>query len=445
MTITFAPDVLMVDKLVARRTLLQLNRLSLFPRVAMGDFEPAGTWEVGQTVKFNRPRITEAVEYDPRTGNGLTLTQPGYISGELKLESLITNGFPVYGPDYQVDRYILDYSNQLSQSIGVKFDASLYNKFLTPTHASSGPVAYAANTPLACVASEDSNGLLTDFNRFLLVNMGTVFDRNNVPPAGRYGMISSTAKGAYIGEAIPVDAGYQEAMGGGTNLLINGMPIGQFTQRHGFNVGGSNVVLSQVAVPDLDSASGNSPSLAIAAADLDTSNGGNPMFYQDDYVAAPSLGAVRLTLTTTGNLVNVAVGQFARLGPTNGPAKAYGVILRVDLANKYVWVVPFSLKGALVSAAQISTANDKFSIPDIGSINIAMHSDALVYATRMMRPPSQGSGAIATTQVDPNSNVAMQVWRGSYDITRFREGMVSTLLSGSKITDYRMCGFMLSL
>jgi hypothetical protein len=442
---TFAPQELMVEKLVARRTLTQLNRLSLFTRAGMGDFEPQGTWEVGDTVKFRRPRISEAVEYDPRTGNGLTLSQPGYVTGELQLEALLANGFPIYSSDYKVDTYVKDFSDQMGLSIGTKFDTHLYNKFRTATHAASGAVAYAAHTPLACVAAEASDGTLTDFNRTVLINAGTVLDKEDVPVSERYSLISSSAKGAYIGEAIPVDAGYVEALAGGAQLLTQGMPIGQFTMRHGFSVGGSNTIGSQTAVTDLDSNTGTQGSLSIAAADADTHNSGNPFFTKGDRAASTSLGVIRLTLTTTANLQNVAVGQIARLGPTNATAKAYGVVLRVDLANKYVWLLPFSPKGQQLTAAQISTANDRFSIPEIPSISIALHKEALVYASRLMKPPSEGSGAVATTQTDAQIGLAMQIWRGSYDVTKFRENMVATLLMGAKITDYRKVVLILSL
>ena len=445
MTINFAPDALITEKLVARRTLTQLNRLSVFTSAGMGDFEPQGTWEVGNTVKFRRPRISEAVEYDPRTGTGLTLTQPGYITGELTLESLLANGFPIYSSDYRVDQYIQDFSNQMSLSIGVKFDTNLYNKFRTPIHASTGEVGYAANPPIACVAAESSSGQLTDFNRQVLVNAGTVLDRENTPPTERYALLSSTAKGAYIGESIPVEAGYVEALAGGAGMLTNGMPVGQFTMRHGFMVGSGNVIGSQTAVDDLDSTAGNSASVAISAAVADTANGGNPFFVKSDYTTPTPLGAIVLTLTTTGALQNVAVGQVARIGAANATAKAYGVILRVDVANKKVWLVPFSVKGLQLTAPQINTSTDLFSVPEIPSISISLHKEALVYATRLMRQPSEGSGAVCVTQVDQQANLALQIWRGSFDVTRFRESLVATLLMGSKITDYRKTVLILSL
>lgn len=444
MPVTFEPQALITEKLVARRALTQLNRLSIFARTGMGDYED-GAFEVGDTVKFRRPKISQAQEYDPRTGNGLILNQPGYITGELKLDKLYTNGFPIFSSDYRIDTYVQDFSTQIAFSIGTIFDTYLYNLFRTLDHASSGPVQYAANAPLAIVATENNNGQLTDFNRTLLVNAGTTLELENVPPGARYAVLSSTAKGAYIGEAIPVDAGYMEALAGGAQLLQQGLPTGQFVPRHGFLVGGSNTVSSQSGVDDLDSSAGNQASIAIAAVEADTHNGGNPFFTYGDFATPTSLGAVRLTLTTTGNLINVAVGQIARLGPTNGSAKGYGVILRVDAPNKYVWLVPYTMKGVKLTPAQISTSTDRFSIPTIPSVSVAMHQESLVFSSRQMRAPSDGSGATAITQVDPSNNLAMQIWRGSYDVTRFRESQVATLLVGAKITDFRKCALMLSL
>ncbi|HEY9643318.1 MAG TPA: hypothetical protein V6C57_22710 [Coleofasciculaceae cyanobacterium] len=443
MAITFAPDALITEKLVARRALTQLNLMSIFARAGIGDYE-TGSFELGDTVKFRRARISEADEYDPRTGNGLNLTQPGYVTGELKLEKLLTNGFPVYGSDYRIDEYINDFSTQIAFSITTKFDSHLYNKFRTPTHADAGLVAYGAHAPVACVAAEDANGQLVDFNRQVLVAAGTVLERENVPPGMRYALLSSTAKGAYVGESVPVDAGYMEALAGGVQLLQQGLPIGQFVPRHGFMVGGSNIIGSQIGQDDLDANTGSSASLAISAAVADTGNGGSPFFLKADNAVATSLGAIVLTLTTTGALQNVAVGDICRIGPADAIAKAYGVVLRVDLTNKNVYIVPFSPKGLKLLAAQINLTTDKFSIPTIPSISIAMHQESLVYSSREMRPPSEGSGAVATTQVDPAVALAMQIWRGSYDVTRFRESQLATLLMGAKITDYRKCCLILS-
>jgi hypothetical protein len=444
MTVTFAPAALIPEELIAMRSLTQLNLMSLFPRSSMGDYEK-GSFEVGDTVKFRRPKISEAQEYDPRTGSGLNLTQPGYLSGNLTLEKLLANGFPLFSSDFKISTYVRDFSDQIAQSIATKFDGHLYNKFRTATHSSTGEVAFSSNAPIACVANENGSGELSSFDRSALIHAGTVLDRENVPAGNRFAEISSTAKGDFLGEATPVDAGYLEAIASGSTLLQQGLPIGQFLPRYGFMVGGSNTIGSQVGSTDLDGAASNQPAVDIASAVSDTANGGQSFFVAGDFANRTSLGAIVLTLGTTGALQNVAVGDIARIGPTAGNAKAYGIVLRVNLATKTVYIVPFSMKGQQLVAAQINPAVDKFSIPMIPSISIAHHREALVYSTRMMEPPSEGSGATAVTQVQEGTNVALQVWSGSFDVTRFRESRVASLLMGAKITDYRKACLMLSL
>jgi len=442
--VTFAPDALIIEKLVAAKALTQLNLMSLFARACMGDYE-SGAFELGKTVSFRRPRYSDAQEYDPRTGNGVVLQDPGYVEGELVLEKLFTNGFPIYSSDYNQDTYTQEYSTQIAFSLTTVFDRYLYNKFRLMTHAPTGAVAYAANAPIAMVANETPTGELRDFDRMLLIHADTTLERENVPPGGRVAILSSSAKGAYIGEAVPAtyQASNDEPLG--ARLLQQGLPIGAFVDRHGFAVGGSNVVGSQLAVADLDSSASNQPDLAISLAEPDDDNGGSPFFTKGDYATLTSLGAIVLTLGASGNLQNVAVGHIARIGATGATAKAYGIVLRVDVAGKRVWVVPFSPKGLQLSAVQIDTATDRFSIPNIPSISVAFHQETVIYATRQMKPPSGGSGAIAVTQVAPQTNIVMQIWRGSYDITRFREGQMATLLTGAKLTDYRKCCLMLSL
>jgi len=161
-------------------------------------------------------------------------------------------------------------------------------------------------------------------------------------------------------------------------------------------------------------------------------------------VEVAGLGVVLLTLTATA-LQGVAVGQIARIGAANATAKAYGLILLVDAVANNVWLVAYSPKGALLAPGQITPGTDVFSIPAIGSISVAYHREALVYATREMLAPSPGSGANAATQTDPQSGISLQVWAGSYELTRFRESRLMTLLTGAKVTDYRKAVLMVSL
>lgn len=428
MPVTFEPNALIVEKLVAKGALTQLNLLSVFARAGLGDYEP-GTFELGNTVKIRRPRISEAVEYDPRTGSGLTYQQPGYVTGELTLEKLFANGFPIYSTDYRIDQYVLDFSTQIAFSLTSKFDGYLYDKFRAPIHPGTGIVEYGCHPPIAIVAAE-KDGEFQDFNRYCLVQANTALEQESVPPGNRYAILSSTAKGAYIGEAVPVDAGYLEALSGGVDLLQRGLPTGQFIPRHGFLVGGSNLVGSQVGGP--------LAGVAISGVVIDTTE-----FIKADYSSAVPvpLGAMKFTVA---DATGIAVGEIARIGVANATAKAYGVVLRV--VGNVVTLVPFTPKGRQVTeTTYFTTGTDLLSIPDIPSVSVAFHQEALAYASREMRPPSAGSGAVAVTQVDQISRIALQVWRGSYDVAKFRENQSATLLCGAKLTDYRKSVLMLSL
>jgi hypothetical protein len=143
----------------------------------------------------------------------------------------------------------------------------------------------------------------------------------------------------------------------------------------------------------------------------------------------------------------VAVGQIIRIG-TSGVAKAFGVILRLDKTTAtapVVTVVPFSPNGAKLLAAQIIPGTDLFSVPSIPSINTVNHREGLLMATRRIAEPSPGSGAVAASITDPDTNLTIQVFRGNYDTGTVSEKNAYYMLTGSKISDFRKCALILSL
>lgn len=426
-----------VQKRLAAETLLQLFRSSYFLKAAATDYDGKGYFSQGEQISLKMPKDEgEAEDYDPRSGSAASTSEPGYIIVPLTLEKLFTKGFPVYSSDANAETYIRDYSASNAASLRLSADNYMYNTgFRTYGHAASGVVNYAAAPPLQVVWGEDSSGNLADFNKSLLINANSVFDRANVPQGNRYAALSSSAKGAFLGDSVMVE-GFVAASVGAGGLLTNGLPIGAMVDRYGFMVGGSNAIASQGAVADTgDGAATN----AISAVVADTT-----VFFDANMATATPLGAVRLTLTSTANLsADVAVGKVCRLGVSNAKATAYGVIVRVDAANKYVWLVPYNDKGQKLIAAQITPGTDVFSIPELPSVNVGYHRQHLAYATRLLAPPTTGSGATVTTVRD-ESGVVMQMWKGDYKVDYFKETSRCSLLMGATPTDHRKACLMLS-
>lgn len=285
MPVTFGPDGLMVQKSVAADALTQLNLLSVFSKAAIGGYEE-GAFEVGNTVTFRRVRITEAEEYDPRGGGTADETEPGYVTGDLVLEKLFTNGIPVYSSDYQIDKYLAETGPQIALSCTKGFDRYLYGKFRTPTHAAIGNVAYGVGMPIRIVANQ-SNGQFTPFDQSLLIDAGSRLEEEDVPPGALYSILSTQAKADYLGSQTPVDAGAVYAQAGVAGLLQMGLPIGRFVERMGFMVGSSNVIGrdgTQTAVTRPDSGA-NTPSLAIAAVADNTAFSYSQARLVDDYLS----------------------------------------------------------------------------------------------------------------------------------------------------------------
>lgn len=441
MPVTFGHDGLIIPKSLTADALMQMNQMSFFSKASNGGFGE-GAFEYGTTVQFRRVQILEAEDFDPRGADPARTDDPGYVLGDIVLNHLLTTGVQRYSSDYRGDKYVEEVSPQLAFALTKKFDNALYTQFRTPTHASSGAVQYGVGMPLRIVAN-DTNGTLTHFTQDLLINAGASLEEEDVPPGDLYAALATRAKSAYIGEQTPVDAGYVYGQIGVSELVQRNLPNGQLVPRQGFMVGGTNVIGrngSQAPVLDLDTASNNQASLAIASVAVNTQFT-KADIYVIDGGSATLLGAIDLTLTATA-LQGVAVGQIARLGADNGTTKAYGIVLRV--AGLVVSLVPFAPDGTQLTTTDISTTSDKFSIPKINSVNVGYKSNALVFDTRQMEAPPDMSGARMAGAQDENSGLLLQYWEGGYDVNRFKSYSRATLMFGTKFTDYRCGCFMLS-
>lgn len=435
----------LLEKLVATRALTQLNRINVYPRTAIVGYEP-GAFERGNEVPVRRPKRRLASDFDPRAGSDLAMTEGGFFFGNVKLEKLWADAYPIYGHDpmQSIQRYVVETASQIADAIATPNDGYMYDCFRTWS-ATTGNIALGDHPPIAIVANEDSSGNLIDFDNAALRNVGKVFDKQNVPDTDRFCVISSDAKSAFLGDAVVV-TGFAAAMmqtQSGSALLQDGLPQGEFVRRYNFNVGGSNTVKGQDAVTDLSTASNAQATINISAVAAN-----NNWTYADEAVATP-VGAVDVTLGLgTGNALTpgVAVGKIARLGATNARAIAYGVILRIaatDPENPVITLVPYSPDGNVVLPSGIAT-NTPFGIPRIGSVNTAHHREALLMANRMIAEPRPGSGATAISLVDPQSLLPIQIIQGTYELRRLRESVGSFMLTGSKISDLRKAALILT-
>lgn len=432
---TYAPSAV-VDQLVAANALTQLNRQAIFPRAAIGNYEPLVS-QRGDSVTVRRPKITQAEDYDPRTGVPAQSQEPGYVSATLTLDKLFTGGFPVYAQDSRTtrSRYVTEYGEQIASAVSTSADTYFYNKFRFLNVPAIGTVAYSAQPPVAMVVTEDENGVISDFNKYSLINANSVLDGSNVPANNRFSIISTAAKGSFLGDAILAEKfvdGFNP-----TGLITTGLPIGAFASRYGFAVGGSNAISYQNQVRGIDASTPNGISVEISAISP------NVEFLAADEPGIVPLGAINITLNLTGALAGIAAGQIARLGPDNAPSTAYGLILRISNPN-VVTLVPYSPKGVKLLPSQIDISTAKFSVPTVPSINVAYHRESLLFATRLLEPPSDGSGATMNIAADATSGLVVQVFRGNYKVDEFKESQRYATLLGAILSDYRKAVFILS-
>ena len=438
----FTSNDALLETRIAVSALTQLNLMAMYPRICITNYEP-GAFEVGNEVKIRRPRRRRATDLNPRAGAG-SFSEAGFFSGTVTLDRLWFDGWVTYGVDSRqtIERYVAETGSQMADAIATPNDEYMNSLFTTWT-ATTGTVRLGANAPIGLSACVDSaTGQLTNFNSSGLTAAGVVLDKENVPKADRYALISPVAGGAFLSDSIAI-TGFAASTIGSGQVIQEGMR--NFIPRFGFSVGTSNVISSQNAITDLDAAVGAQGTLPINTV------ASNTTFNYDDMgtVATPvNVGAVNLTLTCSSSLSSsVAVGQIARIGTSNS-VKAFGVILRISTATPtapVVTLVPFAPNGTKLTATDIVAGTDLFSIPSIPSINTVNHREGLLMATRRIAEPTPGSGAVGASVTDPDTNLTIQVFRGNYDTGTVSEKNAYYMLTGSRISDFRKCALILSL
>ncbi|MFM6251841.1 MAG: hypothetical protein ACKPEQ_22305, partial [Dolichospermum sp.] len=94
--------------------------------------------------------------------------------------------------------------------------------------------ALGANAPIGLSACVDSTtGQLTNFNSSGLTGAGVILDKENVPKADRFALISPVAGGAFLSDSIAV-TGFAASTIGGGQIIQDGMR--NFIPRFGFSV-----------------------------------------------------------------------------------------------------------------------------------------------------------------------------------------------------------------
>ncbi|MEM9948579.1 MAG: hypothetical protein AAF810_21295 [Cyanobacteria bacterium P01_D01_bin.36] len=434
-------------KMLADGSLAQLYRSASFPQAGATELEGNALnqyFQINQDVTLSMPLdLGEAQDYDPRSDTDATTNDTEHLQVTLQLEKVFTRGYKVYSSDANIERYTREYSATTGGAIRKSIDNYFYNKaFRTWSLAASGDISLGGHPPIALAFSETSAGVLNDFSDSLLLSAGGTLASAEVPEGeNRFARLSTRAAQSYLGSVTPVTgaalAQAQTALG--TQMLMQAPYMSTDFDMRGFMIRGSNAITGQTAVADTGDGNATEAIGAISAA------AGDDEFFDGTQTGSVALGALRLTITQTANLAaGVAVGKIARLGADSGAATAYGVILRVDAASKYVWLVPYNSNGEKLTADDLSTSTDKFGVPKIGSVNVGFHRQHLAFATRLMAEPGPGEGAIAERAIDEQTGMIMQVFKGSYNVHQFKSGIRSSCLCGAKPTDFRKGVLMLS-
>ena len=426
---------------LAGLTLAQLYRQGSYSRSAATslDSDPSRGFELGEGVTIKRPKIRgAAVDLNPRVA-AATPAEQEYVEVNLRLDHCWADAFPDYVIDARAEQVVMDATMSAAANIGTSFENMFYSECFRDYSAiaASGSVQYANGAPLQLVFAENASGVLASFAPDHLARANAVLNFANVPNMDRFAFASAFSAGDWA-VAQPTAEGQSGAMAMGGQILMSGMGQGMFVPRAGFNFGVSNSITGQAAIANLGDGTATEPVTAFTA---DTT-----VFFDGDTVGGTTpLGAVRVTIGVTGALSgSVAVGQIARLGPDAGPATAYGVILRVDAGNKYVWLVPYNAKGQKLTAAQLSTSTDKIGIPSIPYINTAHHREFLIFGTRPLKQPAPNAGGAVASQTLPQYGVTVNATVGAYNATALKQDRLIALLTGCKASDHRKAAFMLS-
>lgn len=423
---TPTPNDALLEQAIAANTLTQLNLKCVFPKVATVNFEK-GAFDKGESVKIRRPKRRRAQNADPRAG-AITFNEATYFKGEVTLENIWSDGFLVYkiDPSQTASKYVKEVSEQSADAINTPNEEYLYSKFRTWALPATGVVELGAHAPIALVASVNGANYAAMDNQ-VARNAQLVADTANLPTSGKLSMIlSSKAKSDFLGDATILGFAGMTAKAG--DLISSGLRNGQFVERYGFDMTGSNVVGGQSAVAS------SLAGIAISAAPVL-----NPLFLQADAQVATPVGT--LDFACAAAPAGFAVGQIAQI-KKGTEIVGHGVILRI--AGNAVSLTPYDNSGALMVSAQFD-GTEKLSIPFIPSVSPFFHEEALLIAQRLLQEPSDRSGAKAVTQVDSETNLTMQVITGNYQIERLREVNACFMMNGAKISDYRKAGLVLTL
>jgi hypothetical protein len=429
MPYTPTPNDALIEQSIAAKALTQLNLQCVFPKTAVVDFEK-GAFERGNEVKIRRPKRRRAQNIDPR-GSGAGFTEAEFFKGEVTLDNLWYDGFDIYKHDGSkpISLYIKETAEQSADAICQPNEEYLYSKFRTWTLPATGVVRLGDHAPIAIVASVGGNNYAAMDNT-VARNALLVMEQANVPNKGKiYHVLSSKAKSDYLGDATVLSFAGMTADAG--DLIKGGLRNGEFLNRYGFDVTGSNVVGGQA-----QGASGTNSRTGFALSAAPTLN--------NDFVIADMSGVVPVgVLGFVGSAAptGFAQGQIVQIRKS-GAVIGHGVLLRIN--GNTLSLAPYDNSGALMIPAQFD-GTETLSVPFIPSVSPFYHQEALLIAQRFIQEPSEGSGAKAVSLSDADSKLTMQVMTGNFDMKYLRERNATMMLNGGKVSDWRKAGLTLTL
>ena len=384
-------------------------------------------FERGQVVSIRRPKQVTAEDFDPRGGSDARSEEPGHVIVSLALEKLFTHGFPIYSHDavMNVQQYLRDYVESEVGAIRKAVDDYFYTRCFRDYSgfADTGNVRIGATSPLQIVTTTYTSGTdsFAEYDKTAQRRAKVALDRQEVPNEGRYLALSPAAFGGLLGDT-NLFQGYTAPQLAQDFLQRPGV---EFKEYYDFMTAPSNAVLSQTGLG--------------AVATFDTNSWDSTIYLKDDYYDDTPLNVLVLNLSV-GTHSNAAKGRIVRF--TLNSREVFGVILRVpDTAT--IHIKPYYSDGTEVPAGT-TVSSAAVTVPTIPSISVAYHREHLTYASRMLTPPSPGSGATAANASDPSVPIVYQVFSGNYETRRLREENRSTFLCGAYPTDYRKAVLVLS-
>ena len=434
--------------MLAKESLTQLKYNCVLPLTGVIDYEK-GSFTLDDSVKIRRPKRRVAVNYDPREGGGIS-NEAEFFGGTLSLEVLWRDSYPVYSntPDRSFDIYVQETATQIADAIGRANDQYVASKLRAYTATSGNVPVYLGDHPfIAMTASVDpTTGQLAKFRSDALLSARTTLKSMDVPDSDLYGVLSTAAEGAFIGDATELNryvAAQIPGPSGGQSMYQQGIRRAQFVDRYGIKCTGSNSIYGQSALTALDGA--NAAVLPIASVAEDTTK-----FFYADMMGNVPIGCLDITLTANTALnPAVGIGHIVRIGPStsNAMPKGFGVILRINNAATTAPIITMAVytpEGRQLRAGEIVAGTDVFSIPLVPSVNPVYHREALLIANRELRTDN-AQNVLVKTVVDPDTKLTLQLFQGNFDIDRLRSVNAAYCLTGAKVSDWRKGCFVLSL